>query len=186
MPLKENDSMTQIVELRGRNIHWKSVGMLYTETPIRGGSNWRNKIESQSLQHIPCPRVELIVSMIPESRGCESTATFGLDSGIHLLIKLFTYSISLVLFHRWAVRCAKALESCANRLQLESFGKRVSSAGARVIIVTGGNGLALVFEGYMPQKACWRDSKALGIGVARRYIISASCIVEGIKCNWST
>src|SRR5271156_725075 len=100
------------------------------------------------------------------SRGCESTATFGELAGIHFEMSLLRYFISSESFQRSAVRCANALDSCAKRLQLPSFGNRISSAGVRVTIVGGGNEAARAVKGYMPQKACWTDSRVRGIGVA--------------------
>jgi hypothetical protein len=41
------------------------------------------------------------------------------------------------------------------------------------MIVAGGKEALLYLEGYMPQNTCCIDSSARGIGVARRYIISA-------------
>ena len=91
------------------------------------------------------------------------------------LVQLFSTSIldspsreiqaySQVSAHLWA----KSLLNLANLLQLLPFGKRVSSAGALVMIVGGGKEAVLAVNGYMPQNVCWTDSKALGIGVARR------------------
>lgn len=52
-----------------------------------------------------------------------------------------------------------------------------------MIIVGSGKAAVLADRGYIPQKLCWRLSSARGIGVALRYIISASPIIAGI--NWS-
>jgi hypothetical protein len=91
--------------------------------------------------------------------------------------------MSSVSFQRSAVLCANARLSCANRLQLLSFGKRTSSAGVRVIIVGGGKDAVRAVKGYMPQKTCWTDSRARGMGVARMYIMSADEISGGINLS---
>jgi len=49
------------------------------------------------------------------------------------------------------------------------------------MIVGGGKDADRAEGGYMPQKLCCSDSKALGMGVARRYIMSALSICFGIK-----
>ena len=56
--------------------------------------------------------------------------------------------------HLSAARCANALLNWLNLRQLLSFGKSVSSAGLRVMIVAGGNDAVLAFKGYIPQKVC--------------------------------
>lgn len=61
------------------------------------------------------------------------------------------------------------------------MGNKVSSAGVRVITVGGGKEAVRAVRGYIPQKVCCIDSKARGMGVARRYIISASAITLGMK-----
>ena len=70
--------------------------------------------------------------------------------------------------HRSAVRCENAALSCLNLRQLLSLGKRVSSAGAREMIVRGGKDAVRASEGYIPQKHSCKDSSALGNGVERR------------------
>lgn len=51
------------------------------------------------------------------------------------------------------------------------------------MMVTGGNSAARAEPGYIPQKACCSDSSARGIGVALKYIISASSIISGMNFN---
>jgi hypothetical protein len=85
--------------------------------------------------------------------------------------------------HLSAVLCAKARLSWLNLRQFPSLGNKVSSAGVLVIIVGGGNDAVLADRGYIPQNACCTLSSALGIGVALRYIISASEINFGMKPN---
>lgn len=63
---------------------------------------------------------------------------------------------------------------------MPSLGNRVSSAGARVTMDGGGKSAALVSLGYKPEKVCCTDSRALGIGVARMYIISLLAMSFGI------
>src|SRR5256885_2240330 len=124
--------------------------------------------------------------MMPERRGCESTATCGELDGIHLEMSLFRYFISSISFQRSAALSAKARLSCAKRRQLLSFGKRTSSAGVRVMMVGGGKEAVRAVRGYMPQKTCWTDSRARGIGVARKYIMSADEMSGGMNLSWST
>lgn len=54
------------------------------------------------------------------------------------------------------------------------------------MIVMGGNSPARVCAGYIPQNVCCKDSSARGIGVALKYIMSASSIIDGMNFNWST
>ena len=50
-------------------------------------------------------------------------------------------------------------------------------------MIVGAGKLAVRKElGYSPAKACWTDSRARGIGVARIYIKSLSDIAFGICC----
>jgi hypothetical protein len=55
-----------------------------------------------------------------------------------------------------------------------------------VIIIGSGKSGSLADLGYIPQKVCCRDSKALDKGVARRYIMSVSPNLSGIKPNCLT
>ena len=52
--------------------------------------------------------------------------------------------------------------------------------------VGGGKDAVRAVSGYIPQKLSCTDSRARGIGVARKYIISASAISLGINASWST
>ena len=54
------------------------------------------------------------------------------------------------------------------------------------MIVIGGKSAARADPGYIPQKVCCKDSSARGMGVALRYIMSASSIIDGMNFSCST
>lgn len=60
------------------------------------------------------------------------------------------------------------------------FGYSVSSVGTLVTIAGGRNVAVLADNGYIPQKLCCTDSRALGIKVARRYTMSAFSMILGM------
>lgn len=88
--------------------------------------------------------------------------------------------------HLSAARCANSLANCLKRRQFPSFGNRFSSAGVLATITGGGKLAVRALGGYMPQNTCWRDSRARGIGVVRRYMSSVSDLIRGMKPSWST
>ena len=83
--------------------------------------------------------------------------------------------------HLFAARSANSRANCLNRRQLPSLGNSVSSDKERATITGGGKFCVRALAGYIPQKACCRDSRARGIGVARRYISSVSDLIFGMK-----
>lgn len=48
------------------------------------------------------------------------------------------------------------------------------------MIVGGGNEAVRADRGYMPQKLSWTLSRALGMGLALKYIMSASLMTLGM------
>ena len=51
------------------------------------------------------------------------------------------------------------------------------------MMVGRGNDAVRAEAGYMPMKLCCTESRARGMGVARRYIMSASLIILGMNSN---
>lgn len=51
------------------------------------------------------------------------------------------------------------------------------------MMVGGGKEAVRAEDGYMPTKLCCTESSARGMGVARRYIMSASLMILGMKLS---